>query len=208
MGIFGRAVVGCTSNTHLQLWYLSPSLLSAKPCPMSVHRSVQELEFYRIFSSPFPMLASHFEGHKSLSVECTPPALVSISSTLSAKLFPMSVHRSVQELEFYSLVSRLKPISYTYLGGPYSAVRRTHTPNIGVYQLLSITSVCKATSNECPSIRSRVKIFYSLVSRLKPITYTMDIFRRAVVGRPSNAHLQLWCLSAPLHLLCLLNFIP
>ena len=92
-----------------------------------------------------------WEGRSRLTVKCTPPPLVSISSSpspLSVKLCLMSAHRSVQELEFYSLVSRLKPTSYT-----------------------------------------------------------MGIFVRAVVGCTSNPHLQLWCLSAPLHHLCLLSFV-
>ena len=51
-----------------------------------------------------------------LSVECTPPTLVSITSSpssLSAKLCPISVHRSVQEFEFNSKLSRVMPKSYT-----------------------------------------------------------------------------------------------
>ena len=35
-----------------------------------------------------------------------------------------------------------------------------------------------------------------------------QVFAWAVIGCPSNAHLQLWCLSAPLHPLYLLKFVP
>ena len=57
----------------------------------------------------------HNWGRRSLSIECTPKTLVSISSTsslVSAKLCSMSVHQSIQELEFYRIISRLNPISY------------------------------------------------------------------------------------------------
>ena len=63
-----------------------PSYLSVKLSPMCVHWSVQELEFFCIISR-----LMHLEGSKSLSVECTPPTLVFISSSpspLSAKLCP------------------------------------------------------------------------------------------------------------------------
>ena len=92
------------------------------------------------------------EGHRSFSVECTPPTLVSSSSStspLSAKLCSMSVHRSVHDLELYRIISSLKPICYTW----------------------------------------------GIVGR------TVDLC-------PSNAHLQLWCLPAPHHPFCLLNFVP
>ena len=156
----------------------------------------------------------------------------------------------------------------TYFGGPQVFVRRMHTPNFGVYQLLSITSVCKTLSHVCESTRSRfwilpllqqanehivswrhnledhktlsvertppslvsislstsplsVKLcpiwmhrsveeleFYCIISRLMPIFYARGIIWRAVGLCPSNAHSQLWCLSAPIHHLCLLNFVP
>ena len=111
------------SYTRSMLWrvirffrYMDTSMsISSSPshqsCPKGVHWSVQELEFYRILSK----LMHTYEGHKFLSVEWTPPTLVSISSSpspLSAKLCPMSVHRSVQELELYRLFSRLMPTSY------------------------------------------------------------------------------------------------
>ena len=91
-----------------------------------------------------------WEGCDRLSVECTPPTLSSVyssPSSLSGKLCSRSVYPSVKHLEFYHILSKLIPISYT-----------------------------------------------------------RGIIGRAVVGCPSNAHLQLWCPSAPLHQLCLLNF--
>ena len=92
-----------------------------------------------------------WQGCSRLSVECTAPSLVSISfspSPLSAKPCSMSVHRSMQNLEIYSIIS--SPV---------------------------------------------------------PISYTRGIIGRAVVGCPSNEHLQVLCLSAPLHYLCLFNII-
>ena len=148
-----------------------------------------------------------------MSVERTPPTLVTISSTpspLSAKLCPMFVKRSVQELEFYSLVSRLRPISYIigiYWQGP-SRLFVECTPST----LVSLTSFPSPMSAKlCPmSVHRSVQEleFYSLVSRLRPISYTISTFGRAVVGCPSNAHPQLWCLSAPVHHLCLESFVP
>ena len=94
----------------------------------------------------------NWEGCSLLSIKCTPPTLVSISSpplSLSAKLCSICVHWSVQDLEIYHIISR--PL---------------------------------------------------------PIAYSTGIIGRAVVCCPSNAHPQLWCLSAPLHRLCLLNFVP
>ena len=110
--------VECTPPTLVSM-HSSPSPLSAKLCPMRVHRSVQELEFYCIVSSLAEAHIIHYrhiwEGRSRLSVEWTPRSLVSMSSyasPLSAKLCSMCVHRSVEELEFYCIVSRLMPISY------------------------------------------------------------------------------------------------
>ena len=140
-----------------------------------------------------------------------------------------------------------------------------NTTNFGIYQLLSIPSVCKTLFHECASIRSRFRIiqrtdthmlhlrhngedcrslsvectpptlmsissspspvsvklcclrvhwsvhdlkFYRIISRLMPICYTWGIMGRAVDLCQSNAYLQFWCLPAPYHPLCLLNFVP
>ena len=55
-----------------------------------------------------------WEGCSRLSVKCTPPNLVSISSSpsnLSAKHCSMSVHGSIQEFDFCRILSRLIIIS-------------------------------------------------------------------------------------------------
>ena len=49
--------------------------------------------------------------------------------------------------------------------------------------------------------------FYSLLSRLMPISYTRGILEWAIVGFPLNVHPKLVCLSAPLHQISLLEFI-
>ena len=156
-----------------------------------------------------------------------------------------------------------------YFGGPEVFVRRMHTLNFGVYQLVSTISVCETLFYKCASIHSRVKDiithiqhanahivqwrhisedqqslpvkstpstlvsissspstqsaklcsirehrsvqeldFLCIISRPMPISYTGGIFRRARGLCPSNAHPQLWCLSAPLNHLCLVNFVP
>ena len=107
------------------------------------------LEFYYPISSLRPISKQkrhNWKGHRSLSVKCTPPTLVSISTSslfLSGKLCFTGVHRSVQ--------------------------------NLGIYRI---------------------------ISRLMPVSYTRGIPGRAVVGCPSNAHPQHWCLSTPFHHLC------
>ena len=146
--------VECTPQSLVSTIF-SPSPLSAKRCSMSVHRSVQDLKIYRIFSMPMPISYTrgiYWEGCSGLSVERTPPSLeftTSSPSRLSVKLRSMSVNRSAQDLEIYRIISR--PVNIPEAGG---------------------------------------------------------ILGRAVVGCPSNSHLQVWCLPPPLHHLCLLNFVP
>ena len=97
----------------------SPLSLSAKPCFISVHRSVKDLVIYSIISRPVPNIKiwrHTWEDCSRLSIECTPLSLVYTSSSpslLSAKLFSMSAHRSVQDLEIYRITTRAVPISYT-----------------------------------------------------------------------------------------------
>ena len=133
---------------------------------MSVHQSDQDLQ-----NLPHNQQASAYirswrhnlEGYSRLSVECTPPSLVSTSSSqspLSAKLCSMRVHRSVQDLEINSIISR--PVPYqkleAYLGGLQSVVSQMHTARLGIYQLLSITSICLISmSHVCASIRSKFR---------------------------------------------------
>ena len=93
----------------------SPSPLSAKVCSKCAHQSVQDLEICSIINWPIPIS----EGGGILGravVVCTPPNLLSTSSSpspLSAKLCFTCVHRSVQNLEICSIISRPVPISYT-----------------------------------------------------------------------------------------------
>ena len=117
--------------------------------------------------------------------KCTPPTLVSICSSqsdLSAKLYSMSVHQSVQELEFYSLLSSQCPCHtlQAYLGGLRCLVVKFTPP--------TLVSICSSPLE-----------FYCILSRLMHIWYTRGILGWATVGCPSNAHPQLWCLSAPHH---------
>ena len=56
-----------------------------------------------------------WEGCSRLSIVCTPPTLVSITSSpspLFSKFCSTSFHQSVQKLEFYHLITRLKPTSF------------------------------------------------------------------------------------------------
>ena len=140
-----------------------------------------------------------------MSVECTPQTLVSMSSSpspLSDKLCPTSVHRSLQEFEFYSIVNMLKSISYT-IGIFGRAV-------VGCPSNAHLKVRC-LSAKLCPMCvhRSVQELeFYCIFSRLMPISYARGILWRAVGLCPSNAHHQVWCLSAPFHHLCLLNFVP
>ena len=66
----------------------------------------------------------NWECRCSLSVKCTPPTLVSINSSpcsLSSKHCFMSVHRSIQKLEIYCIISRLNTILHSR-GKPGRAV--------------------------------------------------------------------------------------
>ena len=82
----------------------------------------------------------------------------------------------------------------------YSVVRRIHSSN-----LASISSSHSPLSAKLYSIcvyRS-VQKFRRIISSPVPISYNRGILGRAVVGCPSYAHLQVWCLSAPLNHICL-----
>ena len=139
-------------------------------------------------------------GCSQLSIECTPPSLVSISSSplpLSAKLCSMSVHRSVQELEIYCIISRPVPIS---VAG--SIIGRAV---VGCPSNVHSQDWCVSASSPSPlfaklcfmSVHRSVEDLeiYRIIGR--PVAG--GIFGRAVVGCPSNAHLQVWCLSACLN---------
>ena len=207
--------VECTPPTLVSI-SSSQSPLSAKLCSMSIHRSVRELEFYCVISKAnahFLCYRHSLEGRRSLSVKYTPPTLVYISSSpspLSVKFCPMSVHWSVQELEFYCLISKANAHFLCYrqiLEGLRSLSVESTPPTL---EFIS-SSPSSLSVKVCPtSVHRSVQElkFYSLVNRLKPISYTIGIFRRAVVGCLSNAHLKVWYPSAPLHHLCLLIFVP
>ena len=127
--MLGRTVVGCPSNANLQFGCLSTPLhhLSAKLCSMSVHQSVQKLEFCHIIGRLRPIIW-HSRGMFGRAVvgcplNAHPQTSVSINfspSPLSVKLRSMSLHRSVQKLEFCCIISSLGPYHTVekYLGGP------------------------------------------------------------------------------------------
>ena len=109
----GGLYVGCPSSPCLKSISYIPS---AKRCFICVHGSVQDLEIYRIISSSAHIISwrHNWESCSRLSIKCTPPRLVPISSSpspLSAKLCSMCVNRSVQDLEIYCIISRPVPIS-------------------------------------------------------------------------------------------------
>ena len=117
-GIAGRAVISCPSNAHLQGWYLSAPLhhlclLNFVPnvsigfiCLQHNQQAIAHIRSWR----------HSWEGCSRLSIEYTPPNLVSFSSSplpMSAKFCSKCVHRSVQDLEIYRIISR--PVPYQKL---------------------------------------------------------------------------------------------
>ena len=149
-----------------------------------------------------------------MSIKFTPPTLASICSTpsdLSAKLHSMSVHQSVQELEFYRILSRLIPISYTRgvytwgMGGGCSWMFVECTPP-------TLVSICSSPPNLSAKHYSMSvdRFVQELVHTQQAIAHIIHqrLTWWAVIGCPSNVHPQRWCLSAPLHQTCLLNFNP
>ena len=86
----------------------------------------------------------------SLSVKCTPPTLVSFTSSpspLSVKHCSMSVNQSVQELEFYRLIGTL------VAGCPSNLHPQLWCQSGPLYHLCLYTLF-----RECASIHSRVRI--------------------------------------------------
>ena len=112
-----RLSVKCTPPSLASI-SSSLSSLSAKLCSMCVHQSIKDLVIYSIISRKMPNIKSWrhtWEGSSRLSVKCTPSSLVSTTSSPSlpsAKLCSMRMHRSVQDLEIYRIISRPVPISY------------------------------------------------------------------------------------------------
>ena len=153
----------------------------------------------------------NWEGCSRLSVECTPPTLGTISSSpsrLSAKLCSMCVHRSVQDLEIHSIISRPVPLRWRHNWEGCSRLSVECTPPSLVSISSSPSSLSAKLCSMCVHRSDQDLEIYSIISSPVPISYTRGIVVRAVVGCPSNAHLHAWCLSPPLHHLCLLNFVP
>ena len=95
-------------------------------------------------------------GRRSLSVECTPPTLASTNSSLSplaAKLCSISVHRSIHDLEFYLLISRLM------LHLRHSGRAVDLCPSNALRQLWCLLPCLHPLCllNECATIRSRFR---------------------------------------------------
>ena len=84
------------------------------------------------------------------------------------------------------------------MGGMKSGVLRMRTSNYDVYHLLSITLSAKHYSMSVHRSVHDLE-FHQIISRLEPISEAGGILGRDVVGCPSNAHPQLWCLSAQFH---------
>ena len=197
---------GCVFDGQL------PTHLPVSQCP---YYTVQDLEIYCLITRPVRLSeigSRHIsKGSSRLSVKCTPPSWVSISSSPSPLYCSMCVHQFVQDLEVYCLISRSVPIIIrsrrrTWVGCSQLSVECT-PPN-----LVSISSSPSPLSakvwSKCVHRSVQNLIIYSIISRLVPISCRRGIFWRDVVGCPSNAHLQLWYLSAPLNHICLLKFVP
>ena len=137
-------------------------------------------------------------------------SIISSPSPLSAKHCSMCVHRSVQDLEIYHIISSQVPISYTrgILGRAIVSCPSNPHPQVW-YLSAPLHHLCLLNFFPCVSIDpfKNLEIF-SIISRPVPISEDGGIFGRVIVGCPSNAHHQDWCQSAPLHHLCLLNFVP
>ena len=119
--ILWKAAVSCPSKHTLQLWCLSAPLHHL--CPLNFVPWVcidpfKSLTFtaYSAGLYQYHTLEAYLGCHSQLSVDCTPPSLVSLRSSpspLSAKLCSMSVLRSVEEFDFCGILRRLIPIAYT-----------------------------------------------------------------------------------------------
>ena len=91
----------------------------------------------------------------------------------------------------FRLISRLMPILHTrgILGRVVVGCLSNAQPNFDVYQLLSITSVRQTLFHQCTLICLKFRL------NQQPTLHTR-------VHTP-----QLWCLSSPLHHLCLINLV-
>ena len=203
--------VECTLTTFVSTSSLA-SPLSAKLCSMSVHPSIYDLEFYLVISRLIYMLHLRHsgEGRRSLSVEYTPPTLVSTSSSLSplsAKVCSMSVHQSVHGLQFYLVISWQMHFTWGIVGWAVDLC-----PSNAHLQLWCLPAphypLCLLKFfHDCASIRSRFRIL-PLNYQTNAWIYMLHLRHRAIDLFQSNASWQLLCLLVPHHPLCLLNFVP
>ena len=134
-------------------------------------------------------------------------SICSSPSPLSAKYCSMSVLPLLQKLEFYRIISRTVPILHSRGTFWRAVVGRPSNAHLQLWCLCApLHHLCLMSVR--PSLQKLE--FYRIISRPVPngILHNRGTFWRAVVCRPSNAHNQLWCLSPPLHHLCLLNFVP
>ena len=148
-----------------------------------------------------------------MSVECTPPSLVSTTSfpsLLCVKLCSKSVHRSVNDLVIYRIITRPKIISYTRGIFGRAVVGCPSNEHLQVWCLSApLHDLCLLNFASCVCIDTlKYLVIYSIISRPVPISEAGVIPWRAVVGCPLNAHLKVWCLPPPLHHFCLLKFVP
>ena len=134
-----------------------------------------------------------------MSINSSPPSL-------SVRYCSISAHQSVQKLENYRLISRLKPKlhSRSNLGRPLLIIRRMHTPNFGLYQFLSISSVCNTLFHDCESIRSEVRNLPHNWQTKNHITHNWEGCCRLSVECTPPTLVSIY--SSPS--LCLLNFVP
>ena len=103
------------------------------------------------------------------------------------------------------MLSRLIPISYTRGILGWVAVAHPQFSHLlaPFEQICLLDFVARVFIDPFKSYN-----FTLMLSRLIPIPYTRDVLGWAVVGCPSNVYHHLWCLSAHLHQICLLNFVP
>ena len=176
---------------------------------MSVHRSVQDLEICCIISWSWrhnwkAVVGCPLNAHRQVWCVSTPlhhrcllnfVPCVCIDPTLSN-----------QDLEIYRIISRQVHISEAEGILGRALVGLLSTAHLQIWSLSApLHHLCMLNFVPCMCI-DPFKI-YSLISRLESKPYTRGILGRDVAGSPSNAHPQVWCLSAPLHYLCLLKFV-
>ena len=162
-------------------------------CP-SIHSKIRNLPHNQQASAHIISWRYTWEGYRRLSVECIPPSLVSISSSpslLSAKLCSMCVHRSIQDLETYRIISRPVPLSES--GGILDRAAVGCTSNQHFQASLKfISSAPSSLSAKLCSMCVHRSVqgleISSIFSWPVPVSEAGGIFGRGVVGCLSNAH--------------------